>query len=70
MNEMPEKSFLNAKKGIMSWLFTLDHKRIGILYLVSVMFFFFVGGVLAMLLRLELLSPGQDIRKALKCLPI
>ncbi len=64
MNEMPEKSFLNAKKGIMSWLFTLDHKRIGILYLVSVMFFFFVGGVLAMLLRLELLSPGQDIMDA------
>ena len=49
-------NYLNAEKGLMSWLTTLDHKRIGILYFVSVMFFFLIGGIAALLLRGELFA--------------
>src|SRR5699024_7947853 len=55
----PDKNYLNIEKGIKSWLTTTDHKRIGILYLCSATFFFFVGGILALLLRTELLTPTQ-----------
>jgi len=58
------ENYLNTASGIKSWLFTLDHKRIGVLYLWSVMAMFFVGGVLAMLIRLELLGPGTDMMQA------
>jgi cytochrome c oxidase subunit I len=61
IEENPKHTYLNAEKGIMSWLFTLDHKRIGLLYLFSITLFFFVGGVLALLLRTELLTPAQSI---------
>jgi cytochrome c oxidase subunit I len=61
IDENPEHTYLNAEKGILSWLFTLDHKRIGLLYLGSITLFFFVGGVLALLLRTELLTPAQSI---------
>ena len=44
-----------------SWLFTTDHKRIAILYCVSITFFFFVGGVAAALIRLELFTPQGDL---------
>jgi len=56
-----EHNYLNQTRGIKSWLFTLDHKRIGILYLFSIMFFFFVGGMMALLVRLELLRPTEVI---------
>ena len=59
--QAPTVHYLNATRGIKSWLFTLDHKRIGIMYLVSVSFFLLVGGILALLLRIELLSPGKTI---------
>lgn len=52
-------NYLNEKKGFLSWAFTLDHKRIGVMYLVSVFFFFFIGGVFALLLRTELLKPTK-----------
>jgi cytochrome c oxidase subunit I len=58
--ENPETHFLNAEKGIWSWLTTIDHKRIGIMYLGSIAVFFFIGGMLALLLRTELLTPAQD----------
>ena len=61
IEENPKHTYLNADKGILSWLFTLDHKRIGLLYLGSITLFFFVGGVLALLLRTELLTPAQSI---------
>ncbi len=48
--------YLNAKKGIWSWLTTLDHKRIGIMYLVTTLLFFTTGGILALLIRLEHLT--------------
>jgi len=54
-------SYLNASHGIKSWIFTLDHKRIGVMYLVFVLFAFMMGGTFALLLRLELLTPGRDL---------
>ena len=61
-------NYLNAQKGLWSWLTTLDHKRIGILYFVTVMFFFLVGGIAALLLRLELFSYNttQNVGQVLK----
>ena len=44
-----------------SWLLTTDHKRIGLLYLMSITFFFFIGGFFALLIRLELLTPAGDL---------
>ena len=57
----PNKNFLNESSGIMSWLTTLDHKRIGIMYMIAVMTFFLFGGIMAMLMRAELFSAGQTI---------
>ena len=51
-------NYLNHQSGIMSWAFTLDHKRIGIMYMVGVCLAFFLGGVFAMMVRTELLTPG------------
>jgi cytochrome c oxidase subunit 1 len=56
--------YLNAGYGIKSWLLTTDHKRIALLYLVSITFFFFVGGFFALLIRLELLTPAGDLVQA------
>jgi cytochrome c oxidase subunit I len=58
---MPAKHYLNDNYGIRSWLLTKDHKRIAILYLVSITFFFFLGGLFAALIRLELLTPQGDL---------
>jgi cytochrome c oxidase subunit I len=58
---MPEKHYLNDNYGIRSWLLTKDHKRIAILYLVTITFFFFLGGTFAALIRLELLTPEGDL---------
>lgn len=54
-------NYLNAGDTVMSWLLTTDHKRIAVLYLVSVTLFFLVGGLLAVLIRLELLTPQGDL---------
>ncbi|MSR34182.1 MAG: cytochrome c oxidase subunit I [Phycisphaerales bacterium] len=54
-------NYITHTRGFMSWALTLDHKRIGVMYLVSVLSSFFVGGVFAMLVRTELLTPGQTI---------
>ena len=53
--------YLNVRYGVKSWLLTTDHKRIAILYLISVTFFFAIGGLMAALIRLELLTPEGDI---------
>jgi len=55
------KNYINAEYGIRSWLFTTDHKRIALLYLVSITAMFFVGGFFALLIRLELLTPAGDL---------
>ncbi len=56
-SSIPE-NYLNAAYGLRSWLLTTDHKRIALLYLVSITLFFMVGGFYAMLIRLQLVSPG------------
>lgn len=59
-----DHDYLNHQKGLWSWLTTLDHKRIGILYFITVSLFFLVGGVFALLIRTELFSAGQTIMTA------
>src|SRR6187431_918788 len=59
-----EPSYLVAKRGLMSWLVTVDHKRLGVMYGVAVMFFFMVAGILAILVRTELFTPDQDLMSA------
>ena len=56
-----KKNYLNAEEGLKSWLLTSDHKRIAILYLISVTAFFFIGGLFAALIRLELATPAGDL---------
>jgi cytochrome c oxidase subunit 1 len=58
---LPRENYLNAQYGLRSWLLTKDHKRIAILYLISVTAFFFLGGFFALLIRLELLTPEGDL---------
>jgi cytochrome c oxidase subunit 1 len=48
-------------KGIMSWLLTTDHKKIGLMYLYCIIVFFFVAAILGVLMRIELIAPGQTI---------
>jgi cytochrome c oxidase subunit 1 len=55
------ENYLNVDHGWKSWLFTTDHKRIAILYLISITLFFFVGGAFAVLMRLELMTPRGDL---------
>jgi len=49
------------RKGFLSWALTLDHKRLGIMYLVTIMVFFLFAGIMGMLVRLELLTPGKTV---------
>jgi cytochrome c oxidase subunit 1 len=59
-----DDNYLTHGKGILSWLFTLDHKRIGVMYLVAILSSFFLGGVFALALRAELWTPAQTIMTA------
>jgi cytochrome c oxidase subunit I len=54
-------NYLNVDYGLKSWLLTVDHKRIGILYLVSVTLFFLIGGAAAVLFRVELMTPDGEM---------
>jgi cytochrome c oxidase subunit 1 len=56
-----EVNYLTAGYTLRSWLLTTDHKRIAILYLIAITFFFFVGGAAATLFRLELMTPAPDL---------
>src|ERR1700741_5460583 len=58
------EKYLNKHYGVESWLLTTDHKRIALLYLASITFFFFVGGFFALLIRLEVLTPAGDLVQA------
>jgi cytochrome c oxidase subunit 1 len=64
MSASQGSNYLNHEKGLWSWLTTLDHKRIGILYFITVMTFFFLGGIAAMLIRTELIAAGPTIMTA------
>jgi cytochrome c oxidase subunit I len=59
---LPERrDYLNVDYSIKSWLLTIDHKRIGILYVLAITAMFFVGGLFAVIMRLELLTPEGDL---------
>ncbi len=53
-------NYLRARSGIISWLTTTDHKRIAILYLIGMAVFFLFAVGMALMFRLELLSPGKQ----------
>src|SRR5215208_4640847 len=59
--DAPPLTYLNNGHGAASWLLTKDHKRIALLYLVSITAFFVLGGFFAMLVRIELLTPAGDL---------
>ena len=56
-----KENYINTDFRLRSWLLTTDHKRIAILYLLSITFFFIIGGAAAVLIRLELLTPAGDL---------
>jgi cytochrome c oxidase subunit 1 len=58
---LQEKTTFYDKKGVLSWIFSTDHKRIGLLYLASTLSLFLAGVVLGFLIRLELIAPGPTI---------
>jgi cytochrome c oxidase subunit 1 len=60
-NTSSGKNYINEFAGIKSWLTSLDHKRIGLMYMISVMTFFLMGGIMALLVRGELFSAGPTI---------
>lgn len=62
--EEPRLNYLNNGHTVKSWLLTLDHKRIGLLYLFSISIFFAIGGIYAALIRLELITPQGDLLTA------
>lgn len=59
--EEPKPNYLTNGFTLKSWLLTKDHKRIAIMYLLTVSAFFLMGGVYAALIRLELLTPQSDL---------
>jgi len=67
-NAVAVKNFYNQSTnkhtGILSWLLTKDHKRIGLMYMVAILTFFVVGMLIGILMRLELIAPGRTIMSA------
>ena len=67
IDDVKPKAHLNffqdtgGKKGILAWITSTDHKRIGLLYFYSLSIFFLVGVCIGILMRLELMNPGKDI---------
>src|SRR5476649_2982005 len=57
----PLRHYLNAGYSVRSWLLTTDHKRIALLYLISITFFFVIGGLAATVVRLDLMTPQADL---------
>ena len=56
-SDATQVNYLSAPNTFSSWAFTLDHKRIGVMYLVGILSSFFLGGVFALLIRLQLIYP-------------
>jgi len=59
--EEPRETYLNASRGVMSWLLTKDHKRIALLYLIMVTAMFFIGGLAITIVRLNLMTPSGGL---------
>lgn len=64
MSTATSTDYLSVPKGPRSWLLTTDHKRVGILFLIATTAAMFLGGIFALLVRLELLAPGPTIMDA------
>src|SRR3954463_11435125 len=60
----PAVHYMNADRGIMSWFLTLDHKRIALMYFVLTSVAFLLGGIFAMAVRIEHLTPEPTIMGA------
>jgi cytochrome c oxidase subunit I len=58
------ENYLNSSYGLKSWLLTKDHKRIALLYFATITVFFFIGGIFATLIRIELVTPESDLVSA------
>ena len=58
------ENYLNTPRGILSWLVTVDHKRIGVMYLALTSLAFLAGGILALIIRIKLMSPGDSVVSA------
>ncbi len=52
---------LNSANGLLNWLSTVDHKQIGIMYLVASLTFFFAGFAEALLMRIQLMRPENNV---------
>lgn len=59
-----ERGYLGGPKGPLSWLLTTDHKRIALLYLLTITGFFVLGGWAAAMMRMELITPKGDMVEA------
>ena len=59
-----DKNYLENGKGFKSWFFTVDHKRLGVMYLWAIGIFFVLAAIASFLIRFEHLSPGQTIISA------
>ena len=55
------EDYLNTAFGVKSWLLTTDHKRIGLLYLFSILFYFTIAAIAAAMMRMELITPAGDM---------
>jgi cytochrome c oxidase subunit 1 len=58
------ETYLNTKHTVLSWLLTEDHKRIAILYMISITVLFAIGGTAAVIMRLQLLTPHSNLVEA------
>ncbi len=58
------ENYIAVEHSVKSWLLTTDHKRIGILYMLSITLFFFIGGVMATIIRMELMTPRGDLLRS------
>jgi cytochrome c oxidase subunit 1 len=61
VTSLPKQNYLNAGYTVRSWLFTTDHKRIALLWLLAITFFFVIGGTTITLARLDLMTPAGDL---------
>src|ERR1041385_7371872 len=59
--EVAPVNYLSREHSVRSWLLTTDHKRIGILYLWTIIVFFVIASVAAAMMRIELLTPQGDL---------
>ena len=63
-DSVQEPSYIDVKSGFWSWFVTIDHKRIGVMYLIAILTAFLLGGFFALMIRAELLLPGSQLVSA------